>query len=376
MSDDAARLRALRHEVRQFVDEQIMASSFEVTADSWLSGWDPNFSQALAARGWVGMTIPEDLGGRGRSYAERFVVTEELLAVGAPVAAHWVADRQIAPSLLRHGTREQQERFLPEIASGRCYFAIGMSEPDAGSDLAAVRTKAVRVDGGWQLDGSKVWTSNAHRAHAFIALVRTTPREQSSRHDGLTQFIVHLDSPGVDVRPIQSLDGESHFNEVVFDGVFVPDADLLGVVGAGWSQVTSELGFERSGPERFLSTFPALARLVNMIRAGESDPDPRIGRSLARLAGLHQLSAHVSRMLQDGRPADVEAGMVKVMGTLNEGDIADLVAEHAASGPASCDPALRELAALSLLRRPGFTLRGGTNEILRGIVASKLGARA
>ncbi len=271
MSDDAARLRALRHEVRQFVDEQIMASSFEVTADSWLSGWDPNFSQALAARGWVGMTIPEDLGGRGRSYAERFVVTEELLAVGAPVAAHWVADRQIAPSLLRHGTREQQERFLPEIASGRCYFAIGMSEPDAGSDLAAVRTKAVRVDGGWQLDGSKVWTSNAHRAHAFIALVRTTPREQSSRHDGLTQFIVHLDSPGVDVRPIQSLDGESHFNEVVFDGVFVPDADLLGVVGAGWSQVTSELGFERSGPERFLSTFPALARLVNMIRAGESD---------------------------------------------------------------------------------------------------------
>ncbi|MFT4085407.1 MAG: acyl-CoA dehydrogenase family protein [Nocardioides sp.] len=374
MNDTTPDLVALRHEVRDFLAERLASGAITVTADSWLAGWDEEFSKELARRGWIGMTIPVEFGGRGRSFVERFVVTEELLAVGAPVSAHWISDRQIAPSLLRYGSQEQKERFLPRIARGECYFAIGMSEPDAGSDLAAVRTRATRVEGGWRLDGSKVWTSNAHRAHAFIALVRTTPVEESGRHQGLTQLIVHLDAPGVTIRPIESQDGQSHFNEVFFDGVHVPDADVLGEVGAGWRQVTSELGFERSGPERFLSTFPALARLVEASRAAGGSTDLRIGRSLNRLAGLHALSGQVSAMLAQGGPAEVTACLVKTLGTLHEGDIADLVDEHAVAGPAAGDPALGELADLSLLRRPGFTLRGGTNEILRGIIASSLGA--
>ena len=247
-----------------------------------------------------------------------------------------------------------------------------MSEPDAGSDLAAVRTRASRVEGGWELQGGKVWTSGAHKAHAFIALVRTTPRAESGRHEGLTQFIVHLDAPGVTVRPIASIDGNSHFNEVLFEKVFVPDADVLGEVGSGWQQVTSELGFERSGPERFLSTFPALAAVLTAHQGSDVEPDLRLGRSLTRLAGLHQLSSQVSQVLQDGGEADLLASMVKVMGTLGEGDIADLVAEHAVSGPAAGDAMVSDLARLSLLRRPGFTLRGGTNEILRGIIASRI----
>ncbi|UUW91457.1 acyl-CoA dehydrogenase family protein [Pimelobacter simplex] len=367
-------LDSLRQEVRAFLAEQRAAGAITTTADSWLSGWDEDFTRALAQRGWLGMTIPTAYGGHGRSYVERFVVTEELLAAGAPVSAHWIADRQIGPSLLRFGTEEQKQRFLPRIARGECYFAIGMSEPDAGSDLAAVRTRATRVDGGWELEGGKVWTSGAHQAHAFIALVRTTPRAESGRHEGLTQLIVHLDAPGVTVRPIASIDGNSHFNEVLFASVFVPDADVLGEVGSGWRQVTSELGFERSGPERFLSTFPALAAVLRAHQdAGAAgDPDLRLGRSLTRLAGLHQLSSQVSQVLQDGGEADLLASMVKVMGTLGEGDIADLVAEHATSGPAAGDPLVGELARLSLLRRPGFTLRGGTNEILRGIIAGRI----
>lgn len=376
MDTDVSAERVMRNEVREFLADEIAANAIVVTADSWLSGWDVDFTRRLAAKGWVGMTIPEVYGGHGRSYLERFAVTEELLAIGAPVAAHWFADRQIAPALLRYGTNEQRERFLPAIAAGECYFAIGMSEPDAGSDLAAVRTRASRVHGGWKVDGSKVWTSNAHRAHAFIVLVRTSPRDGTNRHVGLTQLIVHLDAPGVSVRPIESQDGEYHFNEVFFDEVFVPETDVLGEVGAGWRQVTSELSFERSGPERFLSTFPALARVVNRTREAEIDPDPRLGRSISRLAGLHQLSAQVSNLLEEGRQADVAASMVKLMGTLNEGDIAELVAEHVASSAGAVDSGLSELARLSLLRRPGFTLRGGTSEILRGIIANNLGGGA
>jgi alkylation response protein AidB-like acyl-CoA dehydrogenase len=369
-------LDSLRQEVRAFLAEQRAAGTITTTADSWLSGWDEDFTRALAERGWLGMTIPTEYGGHGRSYVERFVVTEELLAVGAPVSAHWIADRQIGPSLLRFGNEEQKQRFLPRIARGECYFAIGMSEPDAGSDLAAVRTRATKVDGGWELQGGKVWTSGAHKAHAFIALVRTTPRAESGRHEGLTQLIVHLDAPGVTVRPIASIDGNSHFNEVLFESVFVPDADVLGEVGSGWRQVTSELGFERSGPERFLSTFPALAAVLTAHQGSGAEPDLRLGRSLTRLAGLHQLSSQVSQVLQDGGEADLLASMVKVMGTLSEGDIADLVAEHAVAGPAAGDTVVGELARLSLLRRPGFTLRGGTNEILRGIIASRIGPGA
>src|SRR5699024_10502865 len=200
-----------------------------------------------------------------RSALERFAVTEELLAAAAPVAAHWIADRQIGPSLLRFGTEEQRRMYLPGIARGEVYFGIGMSEPDSGSDLASVPTKGVRPDGGWLVTGTKVWTSGAPHAHAFFALVRTAPLDSSHRHAGLSQLIVPLDSTGVTIRPIHLLTGEHHFNEVVLDEVFVPDSMVLGEVGQGWHQVTSELAFERSGPERFLSTYPLIAVLVDAL---------------------------------------------------------------------------------------------------------------
>lgn len=172
---DPTTTRALRDEVREFLDGQLAAGAFTPSVDAWLTGWDENFTAALAARGWLGMTVPVDYGGHGRCFLERFVVTEELLAAGAPVAAHWIADRQIVPSLLKYGTERQKSEFLPRIVRGECFFGIGMSEPDSGSDLASVRTRATRADGGWSLTGTKVWTSGAHLAHAFIALARTAP---------------------------------------------------------------------------------------------------------------------------------------------------------------------------------------------------------
>lgn len=364
-------LDELRLQVRQFVTEQQRTGKIGRYADSWLTGWDEDFSRALAARGWLGMTVPVEYGGHGRSHQERFVVTEELLAAGAPVGAHWIADRQIVPSLLKYGTEVQRRKFLPAIAKGECYFGIGMSEPDAGSDLASVRTRAVQVDGGWVITGAKVWTSGAHLAHAFICLARDAPVDPAHRHDGLSQFIVDLHAPGVDIRPIISMNGKHHFNEVILDEVFVPDAMVFGTIGNGWQQVTSELSFERSGPERFLSTFPLLADMATHMRDGSLPRHTDLGRYLARIAGLHQMSMAVAGALERHEPADTAAAVVKVLGTSTEGDIADFADVLGETD----DEGYRTMLADAVVQRPGFTLRGGTNEVLRGVIARGLGLR-
>jgi alkylation response protein AidB-like acyl-CoA dehydrogenase len=362
----------LRAAVRAFLADQLAAGTFTPSVDAWLTGWDEDFTAALAARGWLGMTVPVAYGGHGRSFLERFAVTEELLAAGAPVAAHWIADRQIVPSLLKYGTELQKEEFLPRIARGECFFGIGMSEPDSGSDLASVRTKGVRVDGGWLLSGAKVWTSGAHHAHAFIVLARTAPLDPAHRHTGLSQFIVDLRGPGLEIRPIVSMNGAHHFNEVILDEVFVPDTMVFGEIGEGWRQVTSELSFERSGPERFLSTFTLLAASAEQMASQRISHDAGLGRLVARIAGLHQMSTTVAGALERHEPADVPAAVVKVLGTTTEGDVADFADQHTDSG---LDPAFSDLVSTATDQRPGFTLRGGTNEVLRGVIARGLGMR-
>ncbi|WP_308190878.1 acyl-CoA dehydrogenase family protein [Pseudonocardia terrae] len=373
------RVAALRSEVRAFLAEERAAGAWRPRADTWLSGWDERFTKELARRGWLGMTIPTEYGGHGRGALDRYVVTEELLAAGAPVAAHWVADRQIGPSLMRFGTEEQRQRFLPGIAAGEVYFGIGMSEPDSGSDLASVRSKADRVDGGWELTGTKVWTSGAHHAHAFFALVRTSPKDDTNRHAGLSQLIVDLKAPGVTIRPIPLLTGAHHFNEVVFDKVFIPDSMVLGEIGQGWHQVTSELAFERSGPERYLSTFPLLVALLGEVSAQELDAGRRrdLGGLVSRYWTLRRMSLAIAGALEAGKAPELAAAVVKDLGTRFENEVIDAARLLVSIPP---DPAgeqggFARLLADAVLHAPGFTLRGGTNEILRGIVARGLGLR-
>ena len=367
----------LRHDVRDFLDAERAAGAFVPRVDSWISGWDEEFSRKLGAREWLGMTIPKEYGGHGRSYLDRYVVTEELLAAGAPVAAHWVADRQVGPSLMRYGSDHQRRRYLPGIARGETYFAIGMSEPESGSDLASVKTRATQVPGGWELSGTKVWTSGAHHATAFFVLARSEPLDPAHRHAGLSQFIVELDSPGIEIRPIRLLTGQHHFNEVVLDKVFVPDELVLGGPGDGWTQVTSELAVERSGPERLLSSFPLLVSYVEQL---EEPPDPDdvrlVGALVARLSTLRQLSLSIAGALSHDSPVDVPAAVVKDLGTRFEQDLVESVAERtsAAADPEAAD-ALSRLLAEGQLHAPGFTLRGGTSEILRGVLARGLGLR-
>jgi alkylation response protein AidB-like acyl-CoA dehydrogenase len=373
-AEGSADLDDLRREVRAFLAE----ASFTPRCDAWLSGHDPEFSRRLGACGWLGMTFPERYGGHGRRAVERYAVIEELLAAGAPVAAHWVADRQTGPLLLRYGTEDQRQRLLPGIARGEIYCCIGMSEPDAGSDLAAIRTRAERVDGGWRLNGAKIWTSHAHRSHYMLTLVRSSPPDEQDRHAGMSQVLVDLTAPGVNVRPIRLLTGEPHFNEVVFEGALVPDELVVGEVGNGWEQVTSELAYERSGPERLLSTFPLLVQAVREIGP---HPDPHqaaaIGRALGHLAALRQLSASVAAALDRGESPGLQAALVKDVGTRHERAIIDLVRRAVPVAPAlsGAGPQAARLAE-AVLGAPGFTLRGGTNEILRGIVARGLGLRS
>jgi alkylation response protein AidB-like acyl-CoA dehydrogenase len=376
-SEAAERVRA---EVREFLAAELAAGTFRTHVDTWLSGVDPAFSRKLGERGWLGMTWPKKYGGHERSAMERYAVTEELLAAGAPVAAHWIADRQSGPNLLRYGTEAQRQEILPRIAAGECYFVIGMSEPDSGSDLASIRTRAVRNEAGdWVVDGAKVWTSNAHASHYAITLVRTSPPGEGprGRHQGLSQLLVDLSLPGITVNPIRILDGGHHFNEVVFEDAVVPGDMLLGEEGNGWHQVTAELAFERSGPERFLSTYPLVAEFARRV-ADSQDPAAlaALGRLSARLLALRQLSLRIAAALDRGELPDIPAALVKDVGTTFEGDVIEEIRRVVDVTPSldSPDPLSRALAEAQL-HAPGYTLRGGTNEILRGIVARGLGLR-
>jgi len=367
--------QALRGEVREFIAEEVAKGAFTPCSNSW-SSFDPDFSRKCGERGYIGMRWPKQYGGHERSALERYVVNEEMLAGGAPVGAHWIADRQSGHQILRYGSERAKSTILPKIAAGTGFFAIGMSEPDSGSDLAAVRTRATQVEGGWNISGTKVWTSNAHQTNYLIALARTSAKEED-RHAGMTQFVVDLSRPGVSVRPIYNLYGGHDFNEVVLDGYFAADDMVLGGVGMGWKMVTGELAFERSGPDRFLSTFQLLLESIRVIGV---QPDARsaneIGRFIAHLATLRRMSTSVAGMLERGEQPNVEAALVKDVGTAFEREIPETFRQLIRTEPTLGEgTSYSELLGMAILRSPGFTIRGGTREILRGMIARGLGLR-
>lgn len=363
----------LRHEVRDFLDGERRQGSFR--AHLGHGEFSAEFSRKIGSRGWIGITWPRKYGGHEGSYLERFVVTEELLAAAAPVAAHWVADRQSGPSLLRWGTDVQRQKYLPAIVKGECYFAIGMSEPNSGSDLASVRTRAEKVPGGWKLTGQKVWTSWAHRSHAMFVLCRTSPLGEK-KHEGLSQFIVDLPAPGITIRPIRFLNNEHHFNEVFFDEAFVPDDMVLGEIGQGWRQVTSELALERSGPERYMNTLPLLLAVIDRLK---TSPDRMarvmIGTLLARFASIRTMSLAIATQFSRETTPNLatEAALVKDIGTHFEREVTEAAKMLFDVTPvADSDDEFERLLGEATIFAPISTIRGGTTQILRGIVAKRL----
>ena len=368
---------ALRAPVRAFLKQALRDVPAAIRARSW-GKYDAGFSQALAQRGWVGLTLPTAYGGGGRTAFARFVVAEELLNAGAPVAAHWIADRQSGPLILKYGSEAQRLFYLPRICRAEAFFCIGMSEPGAGSDLAGVRSRATREGAGWRLDGQKIWTTHAHGSHFMIALVRTSGTTES-RHEGLSQFIIPLSLPGIVVRPIRDLAGDAHFCEVFFDSVELGADALLGDEGSGWSQVMAELAYERSGPERLYTSVIAFDEWLALLRR-RGDLEPRetalAGRMAARLAVLRRMSISLTGRLARQESPAVEAALVKDLGTELEQSMPNAIADALAARPHAEVP-LDLSSALDYLTQiaPSFSLRGGTREILRGMIARGLGLR-
>lgn len=371
-------LAGLRQEVRDFVVSERAVGRLPYPIKVGL-GFSPEVSKRIAAQGWIGMTWPKKYGGHERSALERYVVTEELLAAGVPVGAHWISDRQSGPVLLKFGTEAQRLKWLPKIARAEVAFCIGMSEPDSGSDLASLRTRGTPVDGGWKINGSKLWTTNAHRVQYMIALIRTSKQDENNRQSGLTQIVIPLDSKGVTVRPIKSMVGEEDFNEVNFEDVFIPNDNVIGEPGNGWNQVSAELAYERSGPERWLSTFRLLVELVEALGENPSDTAQiEIGRLFGQVLAVRQISLSIASMLEAGKTPNLEASIAKDLGTQLEQDVVrsvrNIIEQEALFTTADL-PTLRALLASAQRYSPAFTIRGGTSEILRGVIARGLGLR-
>jgi alkylation response protein AidB-like acyl-CoA dehydrogenase len=369
---------SLQAEVRAFLAAELGGEAGRRPGLGMNGAASREFSRKLGARGWLGMALPKRYGGAERSAVDRFVVTEELLRYGAPVGHHWLADRQTGAVINRFGTDEQKARFLPGIASGEFGFSVGLSEPGAGSDLAAIRTRAVRGGDGWVISGQKVWTTGAHRNDYIVVLCRTS--DEPDRRDGLTQFIVDLAAPGLAVHPIAMLDGSADFNEVVFDNVAVgPDA-VLGDLGHGWSQTTAELALERGGPDRFMSVYPVVEAFLR--EAGSAEPaclgeQARrfLGRATAAFWVLRNMALSIARAVDRGESSVHQAALLKEMATRFEQDVITALLEVIDIQPACDSPSIFEqILCEAILTRPVFTIRGGTSEILRSVAAKAISA--
>jgi acyl-CoA dehydrogenase len=371
--------QALRREVRAFLANEVAAGTFDPLRPGSADGDDAKaFSRRVGQRGWIGMTWPKKFGGQERSFLERYVVTEEMRVANAPVRPFFVADRQSGPTLIRYASEPIKQSILPQIIRGEVSFCIGMSEPGSGSDLFAAKTKATKTDGGWLINGTKIWTSNANVSDYMIGLFRTSASTNENRRHGLTSFLVDMTTPGITCNVIRQMTGQREFNEVVFQDAFIPDDNMLGEIDGAWKQATSELAYERSGPERFLETYAVLTELV---RSLGPDPDIRaaegLGRLVAQLHTLRRMSVSVAGMLEAGREPVVEAAIVKDMGTIWEQQLPHRVRDLAAfvDPEASNHDSLDDCLAFNIRIAPKLTIQGGTTEVLRGIIARGLGLR-
>ena len=372
----------LRQEIRQFLEVEIKNGSFEVHCDAWMGGYSPEFSRKIGQRGWIGLCWPREWYGQGKSYMDRMVLTEEIVRYGAPAAAHWFADRQMGPSIIRYGSDEQKEYFLPRIARGELVFGIGMSEPEAGCDLASLRTKATEDGDSYILNGQKVWTSGAHHIDYLYLVARTDP--DAPRHRGISEFIVDMHLPGIEVRPLIDMTGGHHYNEVFLDNVRVPRSSMVGEINHGWYQIAEQLDYERSGVERLMTNYPVYQDLIEYAKQTNHGgkplaEQPTVRSRLADLTVRYEvgrlLTYRVAWVLDQGRPPTTEAAMAKAFCTSFEQYMAHVATQlpglygQLRQGSKWIPPAFRESAAESYLFSPGYTIQGGTSEILKNITA-------
>ena len=369
--------QAFRDDVRAFLEKEVSAAGRAIREDGWVVGFSREFSRKLGERGWLGLTWPRQYGGGERSVLERLILTEELLRSGAPVAAHWLGDRQVGPSILRFGTEEQRREILPQITAGAIVFCVALSEPNAGSDAAAVATQALAHGDRFVIRGQKIWTSFAHQADWCYLVARTDA--SGPKHKGISEFIVPMATPGITVRPLVDMTGEHHFNEVFFDDVRVPRTALIGQQDRGWYQIAVQLDYERGGIERVLSNWRVLDDALAAFRGTDVLRDPRTRDRVAALRidleAARSMVYRIAWLADHGRVPNVEAAIAKSFGTELEQRIADTVAglfQLSALGMAGSEhAALGGRVARAVLYAPAYTIQGGTSNILRNVIAHR-----
>jgi alkylation response protein AidB-like acyl-CoA dehydrogenase len=349
----------LREQARAFAAQAV--ERYGRHNDSWINGFSKELAKEMAALGWIGMTWPAEHGGGGRPAIDRLIVGEELIRAGAPIAAMWFADRQMGPTLIAYGRADQQAAFLPGILAGDTTWCIGMSEPDAGSDLASLTTQAVRDGDQFVISGQKIWTSFGEVADYCYLICRTS--NQGPPHQGISEVIVPMDAPGIEVRTIKDMTTNRHFAEVFYDDVRVPVSNLVGVEGNAFKQTMRQLEHERGGIDRLVSNH-ALYRIA-LERADTHDPVVRqeiaaleIGYRLGRILVVREVLRQA--------PAGFSAA-TKCFCTEHEWRVAEFVARVLGPEATRWNDVVH-----GLLYAPGYTIMGGTSNVMRNIIAERV----
>lgn len=375
-----------RQEVRSFLEAELAAGTFTIAGNELVGPSSIEFSRKMAQRGWIGMTWPKAYGGQERSYVDKMILFEETCRFHAPIGYHFMADRQVGPALIKHGSEWQKEFYLPRIvkAEENTSFCLLYSEPNAGSDLVSITTSAVEDGDYYVINGQKIWTTFADRSDWGWLLVKTEFDEKVPRHQTCSEFLLDMKTPGVTIRPIINMAGEEGFNEVFLDNVRIHKKYLVGQKNAGFKQIMSQIDYERAGIERLMQNYPVYEELLRYVKRMD-----RSGTNAAYYSWVRDQIAQVEiefnagRLLcystawtiDQGRPATSQAALSKIYCTRFEQRLNDLATR--VIGPVSLlrmQPEFSSLAvdvAASYLWGPGYTLQGGTVEILKGIVAQR-----
>jgi alkylation response protein AidB-like acyl-CoA dehydrogenase len=371
-----------RQEVREFLEAEIKQGTFKPSCDAWIQGYSPEFTKKVAQKGWIGLSWPKEYGGQGRSNIDRLVLTEEMLRYGAPAACHWFADRQIGRSIIAFGTLEQKQEILPKILRGEAYVGLGMSEPEAGSDLASLQTRATEDGDSYIINGQKMWTSCAHFMNYIYLVARTDPT--APRHRGISEFVIPANLPGITIQPTIDITGTEAWGEVFYDNVRVSKSCLIGEKNRGFYQILNQLDYERAGLERLMGNYPLFDAITQFTKETRRNGQPLCENILIRhkLAQL-QIEFEIGRLLtyrvvlvmDEGHAPNWEAAMAKAYCTSFEQRLADAATQilglYGQLVAESKWAPILGMAPHSYLGSKGYSLQAGTSEILRNIVATR-----
>jgi len=373
---------SFRQEVRGFLEDEIKKGTFKPMCDGWIQGFSWEFTKKVAAKGWLGITWPKEYGGLGRSHIDRLILTTEMLRYGAPTACHWFAERQIGRAVYVYGTEEQKQEMLPKILKGEACVGLGMSEPEAGSDLASIKTRASEDGDFYVLNGQKMWTSCARYMTHMYLVARTDPNVPKQK--GISEFVIDIKTPGITIRPTIDITGSEAWGEVFFDNVRVPKKYLIGEKNRGFYQILNQLDFERSGVERLMGNYPLFEAIIKFSKETKRNgklvcEDPMVRSRLAQLEVEFEVGQmllyRVVQVMEKGKAPNIEAAIAKPFCTTFEQHLAsiatDVLGLYGQLWKESKYAPIRGMAPHSFLGSKGYSLQAGTSEVLKGVIASR-----